>query len=122
MIKSWMDTDRPRGERAYWMRQRTRVTWKRVACRLGYLSIEGARSGAERFAHREKLTWPVLLLSRGAICYSAYSMGESWLDIGLDFGMLPCRAQNAARGWAHTNMKPWPPRSRESWEKGRRRC
>lgn len=116
MKKSWMDIDRPRGERAYWMRQRTRVTWRQIARRLNYSSTEGARGGALRYAHRKRLPWPVLMLSRGAIFYSAYYLGESWYDIGHDFGIIPARAQNAAREWAKIHTKTWPPREKERWE------
>lgn len=111
-----MDTDRPRGERSYWMRQRTRVTWQQIARRLGYASTEGARGGAFRYSKRSTLPWPVLLLSRGAIFYSAHSQGESWYDIGQDFDIIPGRAQNAAREWAKIHKKAWPPRRKEIWE------
>ncbi len=110
MRKSWMDEHKPKGERAYWMRQRTRVRWMTIAKRLGYTSIEGARSAALRYAQRNSLPWPVMLLSRGEIFYSAYSQGESWYAIGDDFGIPYDRAQNAAREWSKIHKKRWPPR------------
>jgi len=109
-------TGASRGYSAYWMRQRCRVSWKIIAIRLKYRSIEGARGAAKRYAARETLKWPVLILSRGAMFYAAYHSGESWIDIGVDFGCTPSSAQNAARGWSRTHKKRWPPRKMKPWE------
>jgi hypothetical protein len=103
------------------MRQRSRVSWQLIANKLKYKSIEGARGAAKRYAKREKLKWPVLILSRGSMFYAAYHSGESWIDIGIDFGCSPDSAQNAARGWARTHKKKWPPRKIKLWESSKRK-
>tara|TARA_Y100001963_G_C6511744_1_gene322449 strand:+ start:93 stop:476 length:384 start_codon:yes stop_codon:yes gene_type:complete len=112
------DQTRHRGQRAYWIRQRTRVSWRVIARQLKYSAVEGARGAAKRYASRNNLPWPVKILSRGEMFYAAFASGETWYDIGRDFMVTPDHAQNSARGWARIHKKAWPPRKKERWEKG----
>lgn len=115
-MASWMDKDLPRGERAYLMRQRTRVTWRTIADRLEYNSTEGARGGAYRFAKRKDLPWPVPTLTKGFMYYQAFLDGESWSDIAHDWSDNVDRVQNCARQWARRYDLKWPAREEEEWE------
>ena len=112
-----MDESLPRGVRAYLMRQRTRVTWSTIAERLEYNSIEGARSGAYRYAKRNKLPWPVPTLTKGFMYYQAFMDGEAWSDIAYDFSEDTERVINCARVWASRYNLSWPARIEEDWEK-----
>lgn len=112
-----MDESLSRGMRSYLMRQRTRVTWAAIAKRLGYSSIEGARSGAYRYAKRSKLPWPVPTLTKGFMYYQAFMDGEPWAEIAYDFNDNVERVINCARVWANRYHHKWPARHEEDWEK-----
>mgnify|MGYP003655604708 FL=1 len=110
---SWMDPNLKRGMRAYLLRQRTRITWRKVADRLGYSSLEGARSAAKRYSRKRRLPWPVLNLTRGFLYYQQNLDGETWNEIAHDWQQPGLdgrnRVQNCARVWARRHNMPWPP-------------
>jgi hypothetical protein len=110
---SWMDPNLKRGMRAYLLRQRTRITWRKIADRIGYSSLEGARSAAKRYSKKRKLPWPVPNLTRGFLYYQQYLDGESWEEIAYDWQQPGIggrnRVQNCARVWARRHNMPWPP-------------
>jgi hypothetical protein len=107
-----MDQNLSKGMRAYLLRQRTRITWRRIADLLGYSSLEGARSAAKRYSGRRRLPWPVPNLTRGYMYYQQHLDGESWNEIAHDWqepgiGGLN-RVQNCARQYARRHGQPWP--------------
>lgn len=97
------------GERSYHVRLFYRESWRLVAARVGYSSGRSAHRGAERYARRFGLSWPIRRGSIGSKLYSSRLYGISWLRLsrlyGLEIGVLKSHCYK----WATRNDKLWPP-------------
>ena len=99
-----------KGQKAYDMRCKFRLTWSAIAEQLGYSNGHSALRGARVYAQRSELPWPVQARTKGAVIYSARKNGLSWLSIANNYNQSIAAAQRCAYKWATRNGKTWPPK------------
>jgi len=99
-----------RGQQAYDLRCKFRLTWTKIAEQLGYSNGHSALRGARVYARNSNHPWPVQSRTKGAVIYSARKNGLSWLSIANNYDQSISAAQRCAYKWAKRNNKQWPPK------------
>ena len=99
-------------QKAYQIKSKSRLSWKKVAEKVGYSSPDCAFRGAKRWAMKNDYPWPIAgFLSQGEIGWIEAKEGASWEEIRLMMGEYSLfHVKERSRKWARRHGKEWPPK------------
>jgi len=98
-----------RGQQAYDMRVRTRISWSKIAKELGYSSHKGASVAAQRYAKLHNLPWPLPSVCKGSAIYISRKVGLSWHKIAVRYDQSIVAVKRCAYKHAKRHGWDWPP-------------
>lgn len=115
--RPWPIPKMGRGERAWRLKKFGRLSWSKIAERVGYADQPVACRAAYRYAMKAGKEWPLpSKLSAGEMYYLEWvNSGMTWDELGEEFDRKPDHIRQSAWKWAYRHKKPWQNHA-QKWE------